>query len=125
MHPAKTQMSLGICSSNIWHLVFQISILKTLNLKRNLAAMYEKWFQVEPSAHISPFGFVGWLYFEALVGCHDILILGKSPIKWRQRPDMTLAVDWDVKHQLKKTNLNEHYFLFLLQYNSDILPALA
>ena len=26
----------------------------------------------------------------------------KSPIKWRQRPDMTLAVDWDVKHQLKK-----------------------
>ena len=40
---------------------------------------------------------------EALVGCHDILILGKSPIKWRQRPDMTLAVDWDVKHQLKQT----------------------
>ena len=42
--------------------------------------------------------------FQALVGCHDILILGKSPIKWRQRPDMTLAVDWDVKHQLKQTN---------------------
>ena len=24
------------------------------------------------------------------------LNLGTSPIKWRQRPDMTTAVDWDV-----------------------------
>ena len=29
----------------------------------------------------------------------DVFILGKSPIKWRQRLYMTLAVDWDVKHQ--------------------------
>ena len=63
----------------------------------------EKWFQVKPSTPISlstpisPFGLVGWI-FQALVGCHDILIFGKSPIKWRQRPDMTSAVDWDVKH---------------------------
>ena len=42
--------------------------------------------------------------FKAFVVCHDILNLGKSPIKWRQRPDMTLAVDWDVKHQFKQTN---------------------
>ena len=49
-----------------------------------------------------PFWF-GWMViFQALVGCHDILILGKSPIKWRQRPDMTVAVDWDVKHQFKQ-----------------------
>ena len=28
---------------------------------------------------------LGWVViFQALVGCHDILILGKSPIKWRQ-----------------------------------------
>ena len=27
--------------------------------------------------------------FQALVGSYDILILGKSPIKWRQWPDMT------------------------------------
>ena len=40
----------------------------------------------------------------SLFGCHDILILGKSPIKWSQRPDMTLAVDWDVTHQFKQTN---------------------
>ena len=38
--------------------------------------------------------------FEALFGPHDILILGKSPIKWRQRPDMTIAVDWNAKLQL-------------------------
>ena len=50
----------------------------------------EKWFQVKPSIPISLFGLVGWI-FQALVGC-------KSPIKWRQHPDMTLAVDWDVKH---------------------------
>ena len=30
---------------------------------------------------------------EALVGCHEILICGKSSIKWRQRPDTTIAVD--------------------------------
>ena len=26
-------------------------------------------------------------------------MLGKIPIEWRQRPDMTIAVDGDVKHQ--------------------------
>ena len=36
--------------------------------------------------------------------CHDILMLGKRPIKWRQRPDMTIAVDWDVNHQFTQTN---------------------
>ena len=47
---------------------------------------------------------VSWMVmFEALVGCHDI-ILGKSPIKWRQRPDMVMAVDWDVTNQFKQTN---------------------
>ena len=30
---------------------------------------------------------------------HNILILDKSSIKWRQRPDITIAVDWDVNHQ--------------------------
>ena len=40
--------------------------------------------------------------FEALVRSHDILIFGKkSPIEWRQRPDMTIYVDCDVQHQLK------------------------
>ena len=29
-------------------------------------------------------------------------MLGKSAMKWRQRPDMAIAVDWDVKHQFKK-----------------------
>ena len=46
--------------------------------------------------------------FEARFGCNDILILGKCPIKvptWRQSPDMTITVDWDVKHQFKQTYL--------------------
>ena len=34
--------------------------------------------------------------------CHGIRMLRKSPIKWRQRPDMTIAVDCDVKNQFKE-----------------------
>ena len=26
-------------------------------------------------------------------------------LKWRQRPDMTIAVDWDVKHQFKQASI--------------------
>ena len=50
--------------------------------------------------------------FEAFFGYHDILILGtcESPIKWRQRPDTTIAVDWDVKYQLKQTNYLQVFF---------------
>ena len=42
--------------------------------------------------------------FESLFGYHDILMLDKSSIKWRQRPDMTIGVDLIVKHQFKQTN---------------------
>ena len=34
----------------------------------------------------------------------DILHLGKSPIKWIQRPNMTIAVVWEVKHHMIQTN---------------------
>ena len=30
-------------------------------------------------------------------------MLSKSPIKQRLHPDMTIAVDWDVKHQFKSS----------------------
>ena len=33
-------------------------------------------------------GYNNEVHFE----CLDILMLGKSPIKWRQRPDMTIAL---------------------------------
>ena len=48
--------------------------------------------------------------YEAHFECHDILILGNSPIKWRQRPDMTIAVDWNVKHQFKQNE--QTFYLF-------------
>ena len=57
----------------------------------------EKWF----SQTIHTYKLGGYIY-EAHFECHDILMLGKSPIKWRQHPDMTIAVDWDVKHQFKQ-----------------------
>ena len=41
---------------------------------------------------------LGSYIYEAHLDCHDILMLGKGPIKWRQGPDMTIAVDWDLKH---------------------------
>ena len=47
--------------------------------------------------------------FEAMFGCHDILLLGKSLIKWRQHPDMTITVDWGVKHQFKQANQSLSY----------------
>ena len=56
---------------------------------------------VERSIHISLIGLVEWVIFEALAGCHDKL--GKSPIKWRKRPNIIMAVDWDVEHQFKQT----------------------
>ena len=50
--------------------------------------------------------------FEALFGCHDILILDTSPIKWRQCPDMTTAVDRDAKPQLKQTNKRKKLLVY-------------
>ena len=52
--------------------------------------------------------------FEALFGCHDVLILGKSPIKLRHRPDMTMAVDFDVKHR-HSVNLKCLYFTAVMR----------
>ena len=40
-----------------------------------------------------PLWLIWVVIFEVLFGCHDILILGKSPIKWR-RHDVTIAVYW-------------------------------
>ena len=37
-------------------------------------------------------------------------------MKWRQRPDMTLAVDWDVKHQFKQTNKQTKPVRLILYY---------
>ena len=63
----------------------------------------EKWFsQTIHTCTYKPYWFT-WVVYEAHFDCHDIQILGKSPIKWRQHPDMTFAVDWDVKHQFKQT----------------------
>ena len=42
-------------------------------------------------------------------------MLGKSPIKWRQSPDMTIAVGWDVKYQFKQTKIKMSYSFFFFQ----------
>ena len=64
----------------------------------------EKW--LSQAIHTYKSQWFSWVViFEAIFGCHDpghdVLILGISPIKWRQRPDMTIAVDCD--HTIKET----------------------
>ena len=56
---------------------------------------------------------MGGCIYEAHFECHDILMLGKSPIKWRRRPGMTVAVDREEKHQFKQTNKQFLSFSFL------------
>ena len=46
----------------------------------------------------------------------DILILDKSPIKWRQRTDMTIAVDCDAEPQV---NSNENHFWLTIIFKTD------
>ena len=50
-------------------------------------------------------------------------MLSKSPIKWRQRPDMTIAVDWDVKHQFNQTKLFGYYDIFISGKSSIKMEA--
>ena len=45
---------------------------------------------------------------------HILSVMTKSPIKWRQRPDITIAVDWDVKHQFK------HITCIKLSYGASV-----
>ena len=48
-------------------------------------------------------------FFHANFGCHhDILMLSRSTIKWRQCPDVTIALDWDAKPQLKNKQAKFH-----------------
>ena len=65
----------------------------------------EKWFsQIIHTYKPYWFAWVVIYSYEAHFECHDTLMLSKSPIKWRQCPDMTIAVDWGVKHNFKQTN---------------------
>ena len=58
---------------------------------------------------------MGGYIYESQFECHDMLILGKSTIKWRQRLVMTIAVDSDVKHQFNQSikNISHHIDLRL------------
>ena len=42
-----------------------------------------------------------------LVNCLVKLAQEKSVVRWTDHPNMTIAVDWDVKHQTK-TKKKEH-----------------
>ena len=52
---------------------------------------------------------------------HEVLVNGlvklaqeKSLVRWTDRPDMTIAVDWDVKNQTKQTMGNDEDFISLV-----------
>ena len=64
--------------------------------------------QVKPSIHISLSCLIGWLYLEEHFGCQDILMLGRSPIKWSECLDMAIAVDWDTMPLIKQIPRKQH-----------------
>ena len=69
---------------------------------RRSVPVQETWFKVKPFIHISQSCLLRWLFLKHFLDCHGILILGKGPINWRQRPYITMAADWDVTQRLKK-----------------------
>ena len=64
----------------------------------------EKWYSQTHPYIYALLALLGGYIYEAYFECHVILILGKCLIKGRHRPDMTIAVDWDVKHNFKQIN---------------------
>ena len=42
------------------------------------------------------------ILFEALFGCHGVLIRDTSPKKWMQCLHMTISVEWEVKQEINK-----------------------
>ena len=51
---------------------------------------------VNRSIHINLIDLVVWLFLRYFLD-----VIPTSSMKWRQRPNMTIAVEWDVKHQFK------------------------
>ena len=49
-----------------------------------------------------PYVYLCCYFFKHILGVMTPYVRSKS-YKWRQRPDMTMAVDWDAKPQLKQT----------------------
>ena len=65
---------------------------------------------VKSSIHINLVDLLGcFIFYEAYFECHGIIMLGKSPMKLGQRPDVAIAVNWDVKHQFKQTKIIHTY----------------
>ena len=80
-------------------MLLSVHLITGLRLWSELAQ--EKWFK---SNHpYKPYWLSYVVIFEALFDCQDILLLHKSPIKWRQHSDMTIFIDWDAKLYLKQT----------------------
>ena len=46
--------------------------------------------------------------FCGAFACHDIL--GKVPIKWRQRPDMTIAFEWAIVKYKSNKQIKLHTY---------------
>ena len=68
--------------------------------------LYYQTEQAGRVVHVKPFIKVSLscllgLYFQAHFGCHDILILGKSSIKWRQHPIIIIALALDMTNRKK------------------------
>ena len=70
------------------------------------------------SPKVCPGKMFTWVFFfflfKAHFGCHDIPYVGKKSQTWRRHPNLTIAVDWDVKQQISRRGLTHGYLKFHL-----------
>ena len=52
------------------------------------------------------------LFFHARFWRHYILMLGRSPVKWRHDPDMTIVDESDGKPHLKQYIISSIFYSF-------------
>ena len=77
-------------------------------LTAQVSASPGKVVQVNSSLQISLIGLVGWLYFQANLWCHDILMSCKSLIKWRYVPTGSKLLTGTLSHNSKPIEFIDH-----------------
>ena len=61
-----------------------------------------------------------WFAWVVIFECHDILMLGKSSIKWKQRPDMTIAecLIWLISPKIFCPNGAQISLIYIFRYHN-------
>ena len=79
---------------------------------------------VKPFIHIILNCLAGWLYSNYILDVMTSPMLGRSPIKWRQCPDMTTAVEHQTKPN-KAHTINQAITLFQNDFITEYVGHLG